>query len=41
MKMSRLSSAALHPLDGIRRQNIKIADLEVTPLSYRLNLEER
>jgi len=39
--MNRLGSAALHPLDEIRRQNIKITDLEVIPLSYRLKPEEQ
>jgi hypothetical protein len=32
--------ALLHPLCGIRRENIKITDIKVTLLSYQLNPEE-
>jgi galactonate dehydratase len=39
--MSRPSVAAFHPLAGVRRRNIRITDLEVTPLSYRLKPEEQ
>ncbi|MFH1086135.1 MAG: mandelate racemase/muconate lactonizing enzyme family protein [Chloroflexota bacterium] len=31
----------LHPLDGVARENIRITDLKVVPLSYRLKREEQ
>ena len=36
-----LSRDRMHPLDGIRRQNIRITDLKVKALSYRLAPEEQ
>lgn len=38
--MSSVTIQPLHPLAGVRRENIKITDLKVTPLSYRLKPEE-
>ena len=36
-----MSDRRMHPLEGIQRQDIKITDLEVIPLSYRLKPEEQ
>ncbi|MBN1400153.1 MAG: mandelate racemase/muconate lactonizing enzyme family protein [Anaerolineae bacterium] len=36
-----MSQARLHPLDGVQRQKIRITDLEVIPLSYRLKRDEQ
>ncbi|MBM3188310.1 MAG: mandelate racemase/muconate lactonizing enzyme family protein [Chloroflexi bacterium] len=36
-----MGTERLHPLEGIARQNIRITDLVVTPLSYRLKREEQ
>jgi L-alanine-DL-glutamate epimerase-like enolase superfamily enzyme len=41
--MSNVSTSKprLHPLDGVAREDIRITDLKVTPLSYRLKREEQ
>ena len=38
---SAAGKTRMHPLDGIEREKIKITDLKVTPLSYRLKPEEQ
>jgi L-alanine-DL-glutamate epimerase-like enolase superfamily enzyme len=37
---SGVSDSLIHPLNGIKRENIKITDIRVTLLSYRLKPEE-
>lgn len=39
-KKSDLSNTMIHPLIGIKRENIKITDIKVTLLSYELKPEE-
>ena len=34
-------TSPVHPLDGVEREDIEITDVEVIPLSYRLDPEER
>ena len=38
---SEVSKNRTHPLEGIGRENIKITDIKVTLLSYRLKPEEQ
>ena len=39
-KKSGVSNTQIHPLNGIKRENIKITDIRVTLLSYELKPEE-
>ena len=39
-KKSGVSDTLIHPLNGIKRENIKITDIRVILLSYRLKPEE-
>ena len=38
---SGLSNIRSHPLDGITRENMKITDIKITLLSYKLKPEEQ